>query len=57
MSVTDVHAPPGDSSGMGTVEIVVEQRRTIRGNPTDPAIRDLLFNSSRPRIRARGSDR
>lgn len=45
VSVTDVHAMPGDSTGMGTVEIVVEQRRTIRGNPTDPAIRDLLLNS------------
>jgi hypothetical protein len=45
VSVTDVHSVVNDPSGMGAVEIVVEERRTIRGNPNDPAIRDLLLNS------------
>jgi hypothetical protein len=45
VSVTDVHSVANDPSGMGAVEIVVEERRTIRGNPNDPFIRSLLLNS------------
>ena len=45
VSVTDVQSMPIDASGMGAVEIVVEERRTIRGNPNDPIIRGLLLNS------------
>ena len=44
VSVTDVQTFPTDSLG-GTVEIVLEERRTIRGNPNDPVIRGLLLNS------------
>ena len=47
VSVTDVQRlgdPMGGPMG-GAVEIVVEERRTIRGNPNDPVIRDLLIDS------------
>jgi hypothetical protein len=45
VSVTDVQSILNDPAGGGGVEIVVEERRTIRGNPNDPAIRELLLNS------------
>ena len=48
VSVTDVQTFPGDAaSGLagGSVEIVLEERRTIRGNPNDPVIRGLLLDS------------
>ncbi len=44
VSVADVQSFPGAPAG-GEVEIVVEQRRTIRGNANDPAIRGLLLDS------------
>ena len=43
VSVTDVQSL-GEPMG-GAVEIVVEERRTIRGNPNDPVIRGLLIDS------------
>jgi hypothetical protein len=45
VSVTDVRSIVNDPSGMGAVEIVIEERRTIRGNSNDPMIRGLLINS------------
>ncbi len=43
VSITDVQSL-GEPMG-GAVEIVVEERRTIRGNPNDPVIRGLLIDS------------
>lgn len=43
VSVTDVQSL-GEPTG-GDVEIVLEERRTIRGNPNDPVIRGLLIDS------------
>jgi HEAT repeat protein len=45
IAVTSVQAMPNELSGAGEVEIIVEERRTIRGNPNDPIIRGLLINS------------
>ncbi len=44
--LTDVHSINMDPQG-GQVSIVVEQRRTISGDPSDPAIQNLLLSMAR----------
>ena len=43
-TATEVQSVQLDEQG-GDVEIVIEERRTIRGNPSDPFIRQLLIAS------------
>lgn len=43
-AATEVQSVELDEEG-GDVEIVIEERRTIRGNPSDPFIRQLLISS------------
>jgi hypothetical protein len=43
-TATEVQSVELDEQG-GDVEIVIEERRTIRGNPSDPFIRQLLIAS------------
>ena len=43
-TATEVQSVDLDEQG-GDVEIVIEERRTIRGNPSDPFIRQLLISS------------